>query len=61
MGSLRKDKSLLELQLGISQREKALALESITTSTMELHDSSMVSESQLLLQDIDLAEVPQDF
>jgi predicted nucleic acid-binding Zn-ribbon protein len=29
MGALKKDKSMLELQLSISQREKALALESI--------------------------------
>ena len=50
MGLLRQDKSMLELQLSVSQREKALALESIGNQQMDTQPTDfMLEESSIML------------
>lgn len=55
MGLLRKDKSMLELQLSVSQREKALALESISSVMIKTQPTDL-DDSPVLLEEINLIE-----
>lgn len=55
MGLLRKDKSMLELQLSVTQREKALALESISSVMIKTQPTDL-DDSPVLLEEINLIE-----
>ena len=47
---------MLELQLSVSQREKALALESMASQMMDTQTTRFEDSSSLLIQDIELIE-----